>query len=180
MTVLHLDPGVFGFMVFVAALIGAFQLIGDLVVGGPPDVADAAVWAAIVFVLCLLSVPISFLWTLKRLQRHGWVVGYFDPTATLLVHADAEGAWEMSDHHAARRGRQLARPFRQRVFRHLSDEADRHGAVIVATTLVPKLARSYEADMPGLAVVDDRRRDPIGRRLHHLRREPAPTPEKAN
>lgn len=154
MTVLHLDPGVFGFMVFVAAVIGAFQLIGDVVVGRDPDVAEAAVWAASVFVFCLLSVPFSFLWTLKRLRMHGWVVGYFDETATLLVHAAADGSWEMSDHHAAKRGRQLARPFLERAFRHLAGEADRHRAVIVATTLVPKLASSYQADMPGLTVVD--------------------------
>ncbi len=180
MTVLHLDPGVLGFMLFVAAVVGAFQLSGDVVVGRPPDVAEAGVWAASVFVFCLLSVPFSFLWTLRRLRRHGWVVGYFDQTATLLVHADVDGSWEMSDHHAAKRGRQLAQPFRQAVFRHLADEADRNRAVIVATTLVPKLASSYQADMPGLKVIDDRGRDPLGRRLLYLRRDPTEHPDAAN
>lgn len=180
MTVLHLDLGVFGAMVFVAAVAGAFQLIGDVMVGQRPNPANAAVWAGTVLAFCLLSVPFSFLWTLKRLRRHGWVVGYFDQTATLLVHADAQGAWEMSDHHATKRGRRLAQPFRQRVFRHLAAEADRHRAVIVATTLVPKLARSYQADMPGLEVVDDRRRDAIGRHLYDLRREPSEPPHAVN
>lgn len=141
---------------------------------------EAALWAASVFAFCLLSVPFSFLWTLKQLRRQSWVVGYFDETGTLLVHADVDRFWEMSDHHAVQRGQQLARPFRRRVFRHLADEADRYRQVIVATTLVPKLASMYQADMPGLQVGDDRRRDPIGRRLYHLRREPAREPEAAD
>lgn len=180
MTVLHLDSGVFGVMVFVAAMIGGLQLIGDVAAGRPADAANAAGWAVTVLASCLISVPLSFMWSLRRLRSRGWLVGYFDQTATLLVHPSDQGAWDLTDHHATRRGRGLAQPFRERVFRHLAGEADGHHVVIIATTLVPKLARSYQTDMPGLAITGDRGRDPIGRRLYHLRREPVEHPDAVN
>ncbi len=172
LTMLHLGPGIVLFMVSAAAVVGSGQLLGELAGGHPLNFRAAAIWTATFFALFLLSVPVSFRWSLQRFRKLGWLVGYFDQTATMLVHANADGDWEVSDHHAVKRGHRLARPFRERVFTHLAEEADRHRAVIVTTTLVPKLARSYQAEMPGLALTDDRHRDPLGRRLYQLRREP--------
>jgi hypothetical protein len=177
---LHLGPGIISYMVFAAAMAGSGQILADLAGGQPADLPASAIWAATFFALFILSVPVSFRWSLQHFRKLGWVVGYFDQTATLLVHANADGAWEMSDHHAVRRGHGFAQPFRERVFRHLAEEADRHRVVIVATTLVPKLARSYMAEMPGLMITADRRHDPLRRKLYQLRREPAgrsPGPE---
>lgn len=101
---------------------------------------------------------------------------YFDATATMIVHPTPEGAWLLSDHVAAHRGRGSATPFRRRVFDHLASEADRLQVVIVTETRVPKLCRLYLDDMPGLKLVNDTRRDFIARRIYDLRRDPAAPP----
>jgi hypothetical protein len=129
-----------------------------------------------VFLVPLALLPFGIRWSIRRWRRHGWVVGYFGDTATMLVHPTAEGAWMLSDHVAAHRGRGLATPFRRRVFHHLAEEADRLQVVIVLDTRVRKLCRLYLDDMPGLKLVNDTRRDFIARRVYDLRRDPAPSP----
>lgn len=104
--------------------------------------------------------------------RAGWLVGYFDETATQLVHP-RRGGWELSDHHAVVRGVGIAAPFRRRVFAHLAGEADRHQVAITMSTPVPKLAAIYQADMPGLRVIGTRRT--LFGKLYLLRRDPAPS-----
>lgn len=76
-------------------------------------------------------------------------------------------------HHALHRGHHLAGPFRHRVFQHLAAEADRLQVVIITDTRVRKLADLYTADMPGLTLVNDTRRDIFRRHIYELRREPA-------
>ncbi len=107
------------------------------------------------------------------MARAGWLVGYFDETATQLVHP-RRGAWELSDHHAVVQGAGLAASFRRRVFAHLAAQADRHRVAITMTTRVPKLAAIYEGDMPGLRVIGTSWT--VFGKLYLLRREPTSTP----
>ena len=44
------------------------------------------------------SVCVTHWMMLERLRRRGWLVGYFSPTATQLVHPDQSGSWVLSDH----------------------------------------------------------------------------------
>ena len=60
------------------------------------------------------------------------------------------------------------------MFQHLAAEADRLQVVIITDTRVRKLADLYIADMPGLTLVNDTRRDVIRRHIYELRREPSP------
>lgn len=169
----HMDPALFLYIVGVSLLVAGFQLmIGQLFSSRLP-VGDAVVLGTAVFVMSLICVPISTLWSLHRWRRQAWVVGYFDHTATQLVHPDDHGAWLLSDHHALRRGHGLAARFRRSVFHHLANEADRAHIDIVTNTRVPKLAQRYMADMPGLVIENNSRRDFIGRRLYDLRRHPS-------
>lgn len=170
----HLDPGLIVYIVGVSLLVAAFQLALGWLSRSALLVVDAIILGTTVFVLCLLAVPIGTLWSLHRWRQQGWVVGYFDDTATQLVHPTPDGAWQLSDHHALHRGRRSAAPFRRRLFQHLAAEADRHQVVIITDTRVRKLADLYLADMPGLTLVSDTRRDHIARRIIELRREPRP------
>ncbi len=169
----HLDPRLMVYIVGVSLLVAAFQLELGWLSRSALLVVDAIVFGMTVFVLCLLAVPIGTLWSLHRWRQQGWVVGYFDDTATQLVHPDEQGAWLLSDHHAFTRGGGLAAPFRRAVFHHLASEADRFGVDIVTDTRARMLAGIYMDDMPGLAIESDSRRDHIGRRIFNLRRHPA-------
>lgn len=169
----HLDPGLIVYIVGVSLLVAAFQLAIGWLSRSALLVVDAVALGAAAFVACLVSVPIGILWSLRRWRQQGWVVGYFDDTVTQLVHPDEQGAWLLSDHHAFKRGRGLAAPFRRAVFRHLASEADRSGVDIVTDTRARKLAGIYMDDMPGLVIEGDCRRDFIGRRIYDLRRHPA-------
>lgn len=174
LTLRQLDVGLLAYVVAAALLVGGLWLVGGLPYGLPLDPIGAAIATIVMFLVTLALLPFGIRWSIRRWRRHGWVVGYFDDTATLLVHPTPEGAWMLSDHVAAHRGRGLATPFRRRVFHHLADEADRLQAVILLDTRVRKLRRLYLDDMPGLKLVNDTRRDFIGRRIHDLRRDPAP------
>lgn len=112
-------------------------------------------WWAIGLIVALLLFPV-----VARLIQHaawrqhgGWVKGYFDKTATQIVHP-AEGRWVLTDHHRAVRGSGRAQPFRRRVFRSLAQQADQAGVDIYMETTVAKLMRNYLEDMPGLDVID--------------------------
>ena len=172
-SVCHLDPGLIVYIVGVSLLVAAFQLALGWLSRSALLVVDAIVLGTTVFVLCLLAVPTGTLWSLHRWRQQGWVVGYFDDTATQLVHPDDQGAWLLSDHHAFTRGRGLAAPFRRAVFHHLAKEADRFGVEIVTNTRARKLAGIYMDDMPGIAIEGESRRDHIGRRIYDLRRHSA-------
>lgn len=169
----HMDPALFVYIVGVSLLVAGFQLAIGLLFSSRLLVGDAVAMGTVVFVVSLLCVPISTLWFLHRWRRRAWVVGYFDHTATQLVHPDDQGAWLLSDHHALTRGHGLAASFRRSVFHHLANEADRQHVDIVTNTRVPRLAHIYVADMPGLVIESNSRRDFIGRRIYDLRRHPS-------
>lgn len=122
-----------------------------------------------IFLWWVLS-PLAVRLKMQAIGRAGWLVGYFDQTATQLVHP-RRGGWELSDHHAVVQGAGIAAPFRRRVFTHLAAEADRHQVAITMDTLVPKLVTIYEADMPGLRLIGTKRT--LFGKLYLLRREPA-------
>ncbi len=173
LTVRHLDR------YSVAVLLGA-MLISTVTyaflssnMGNPRAPGQLAIDSAIVLgVSVLFAFPIGQAVTIARWRRNsGWVVGYFDSTATLLVHPK-DGAWMLSDHMAEHKGRGLARPFRQKVFAHLAAEADRLGVPILTDTSVKALADLYVADLPGLKMIDQVSRDWRGRTSYNLRREP--------
>jgi hypothetical protein len=169
----HMDPALLLYIVGVSLLVAGFELAIGWLFSSRLLVANAVVLGSAVFVASLLCVPISTLWSLHRWKRQAWVVGYFDHTATQLVHPDGHGAWLLSDHHALRRGHGLAASFRRSVFHHLANEADQAHVDIVTNTRVRKLARTYMAEMACLVIEDDSRRDFIGRRLYDLRRRPS-------
>ena len=170
----HLDVALIYYIVAASILIGTVWLVGGLPYGRPLDPIAGIVAGLVMGVGGLACLPFGIWWSVQRWQRQGWVVGYFDDTATQLVHPTPEGAWQLSDHHTLRRGHHLARPFRRRVFQHLAAEADWHQVVIITDTRVRKLADLYIADMPGLTLVNDTRRDVIRRHIYELRREPSP------
>lgn len=172
----QLDPGLLVYVVAVSLLVGGCWLVGGLPYGLPLQPVEGAIAAIVVFLVSLGLLPLGIRWSLRRWRRQGWVVGYFDDTATMLVHPTRDGAWMLSDHVAAKRGHGLATPFRRRVFQHLAGEADRLQVVIVTSTRVAKLCRLYLNDMPGLELVDDTRRDFIARRIYELRRDPSTAP----
>ena len=172
----QLDPGLLAYVAAAALLVGGLWLVGGLPYGLPLDPMRAVIATVVVFLVPLALLPFGIRWSIRRWRRQGWVVGYFDATATMIVHPTPEGAWLLSDHVAAHRGRGFATPFRRRVFDHLASEADRLQVVIVTETRVPKLCRLYLDDMPGLKLVNDTRRDFIARRIYDLRREPAAPP----
>lgn len=119
--------------------------------------------AAMLAAFVLIGFPLGQALMIARWRRHeGWVVGYFDATATLLVHPE-DGAWVLSDHAAEHRGRGLARPFRRKVFAHLAAEADGLGVPIVVATTVRALADLYVADLPHLKVSGQAIRGRCGR-----------------
>lgn len=107
------------------------------------------------------------------MARAGWLVGYFDDTATQLVHP-RHGCWELSDHQAVQQGKGIAAPFRRRVFAHLAAEADHLEVAITMGTRVDKLVSIYQADMPGLYLVSTKRT--LFGTLYRLRRDPDPLP----
>lgn len=170
----HLDVALIVYIVAVSLLIGTVWLVAGLPYGRALDPVGGIVAALVMGLAGLACLPFGIWWSVKRWQRHGWVVGYFDHTATQLVHPTPEGAWLLSDHHALHRGHHLARPFRRRLFQHLATEADRLQVVIITDTRVRKLSDLYIADMPGLTLVNDTHRDVVRRRIYELRREPAP------
>lgn len=170
----HLDVALILYIGAASLLIGTAWLVGGLPYGRPLDPIAGIVTALVMGIFGLACLPFGIWWSVQRWQRQDWVVGYFDDTATQLVHPTPEGAWQLSDHHALRRGHHLAGPFRRRVFQHLAAEADRLQVVIITDTRVRKLADLYIADMPGLTLVNDTRRDVIRRHIHELRREPSP------
>lgn len=100
----------------------------------------------------------------------GWMVGYVDNTAGLIVRADGSGVWKISDHVAGRPGHGEAADFRRRVFAHLAEEADRGQVCIVTDTRAEKLVDRYIEDLPGLRVVR-RERTRTGH-TWHLERPP--------
>lgn len=170
----HLDVALILYIAAASILIGTAWLVSGLPYGRPLDPVAGIVAGLVMGIFGLACLPFGILWSVQRWQRQGWVVGYFDDTATQLVHPTPEGAWQLSDHHALRRGHHLAGPFRRRVFQHLAAEADRHQVVIITDTRVRKLADLYVADMPGLTLINDTRRDIIRRHIYALRREPSP------
>jgi len=172
----QLDPGLLAYVAAAALLVGGLWLVGGLPYGLPLDPTRAVIATVVVFLVPLALLPFGIRWSIRRWRRQGWVVGYFDTTATMIVHPTPEGAWLLSDHVAAHRGHGLATPFRRRVLDHLASEADRLHVAIVTDTRVPKLCRLYLDDMPGLKLVNDTRRDFIARRIYDLRREPAAPP----
>lgn len=133
-----------------------------------------AVLVVAVFVGTVGAVCVTHWMMLERLRRRGWLVGYFSPTATQLVHPDQSGSWVLSDHVAKRRRGGLGAALREEVFPHLAREADRHGAVIVTETHVEKMVPRYMAGMPGLVVVGFRRT--INGPTWYLRRDLQPPP----
>jgi hypothetical protein len=174
----HLDLALVLYIVSVSLLVGTAWFLGGMPSGRWFDPVAGIVAGLLMGIAGLVCLPIGIWWSIKRWQRHGWVVGYFDHTATQLVHPTRQGAWQLSDHHALHRGHHLARPFRRRVFQHLAAEADRLQVVLVTDTRVRKLADLYIADMPGLTLVNDTRRDIIRRHIYELRRDPAaPLPD---
>lgn len=120
-------------------------------------VATAAAVVAVYLVSVVMFVAAVQLLTNAYRRRRGWLVGYFTPDASQLVHPNREGAWILSDHFARRRGHGLAAAFRRQVFAHLATEADRHQVVIVMGTHSESLVRIYTEDMPGLCIVAQRR-----------------------
>lgn len=170
----HLDVALILYIVAASLLIGTAWLVSGLPYGRPLNLVAGIVAGLVMGVLGLACLPFGIWWSVQRWQRQGWVVGYFDDTAIQLVHPTPEGAWRLSDHHALRRGHHLAGPFRRRVFEHLAAEADRHRIVVVTDTRARKLADLYIAEMPGLTLVNDTRRDVIRRPIYELRREPSP------
>lgn len=171
----HLDVALILYLVAISVLVGTVWFVGGLAFGQPLNPTGGIVAGLVMGIAGLACLPFGIWWSVERWQRQGWVVGYFDRTATQLVHPTPEGAWQLSDHHAVHRGRRLAAPFRRRLFKHLAKEADRLQVAIVIDTRVRKLADLYVADMPGLAIVSETARDVIGRHIHVLRREPDPT-----
>lgn len=169
----HLDVALILYIGAASLLIGTAWLVRGLPYGRPLDPIAGIVAGVVMGVGGLACLPFGIWWSVQRWQRQGWVVGYFDDTGTQLVHPTPAGAWQLSDHHALRRGHHLAGPFRRRVFQHLAAEADRLQVVIITDTRVRKLADIYIADMPGLGLVDDTRRDVIRRHIYELRREPS-------
>lgn len=155
----HMDPALLLYIVGVSLLVAGFDLALGWLFSSRLLAVNAVVLGSAVFVASLLCVPVSTLWSLHRWKRQAWVVGYFDHTATQLVHPDGHGAWLLSDHHALRRGQGLAVAFRRSVFHHLANEADQAHVDMVTNTRVRKLARIY---MPSLVIEDDSRRDFIG------------------
>ena len=125
-----------------------------------------------IFLWWILS-PIIVRVGMWSMARAGWLVGYFDETATQLVHPWS-GGWELSDHHAVVQGAGIAAPFRRRVFTHLAAEADRHQVPITMSSRIPKLVAIYQADMPGLRVIGTART--LFGTLYQLRRDPAAPP----
>ncbi len=170
----HFDVGLLVYIAAASLLIGTTWYVAGLPYGRPLDPTAGVAAGLIMGAAGLACLPFGIWWSIKRWQRQGWVVGYFDDTATQLVHPTPEGAWQLSDHHALRRGHRSAAPFRRRVFQHLAREADRHQIVIITDTRVRKLANLYLADLPGLTLVSDTRRDHLARRIIELRREPRP------
>jgi hypothetical protein len=171
----HLDAGLLIYVVLMSLLLGVVWLIGGLPYGQPLNPAGAVIAAVVVFGVSLALLPLSIGWTVRGWARRSWVVGYFDATTTLLVHPTPDGEWLLSDHVTAQRGRGSARAFRRRVFQHLASEADRFGVVIVTETRVARLCQLYLDDLPGLTLVNQRRRDYVRRRIYDLRREPVAT-----
>lgn len=135
-------------------------------------VAIAGMVGYAIFLWWILS-PLAVRIKMRDMSRGGWLVGYFDQTATQLVHP-RRGGWELSDHHAVVQGTGIAAPFRRRVFTHLAAEADRHQVAITMDTLVPKLVTIYQADMPGLRLVGTKRT--LFGKLYLLRRDPTLSP----
>lgn len=135
-------------------------------------VAIAGMVGYAIFLWWVLS-PLAVRLKMRAMGRGGWLVGYFDQTATQLVHP-RRGGWELSDHHAVVQGVGIAAPFRRRVFTHLAAEADRHQVAITMDTRVLKLVAIYQADMPGLRLVGIKR-TLFGKR-YLLRRDPTACP----
>jgi len=166
----HLGP------IATAVLVGEAALIAVGIYVLSPGFGRTVTWwmAALLAVIAALGLFVVareiILW---RWQRSGWCVGYFSATTSVLVHRDATGRWEMTDHMTTRRGTRQGQAFRQRVFGHLAEQADQHQATIVAGTFVLKLADLYETDMPGLQVIRSRH-DRLGRTRYLLQREPNP------
>jgi hypothetical protein len=171
----HLDVALILYLASVSLVVGTAWFVGGPPLGRPFDPVAGIVAGLAMGITGLAGLPFGIRWSVQRWQRKGWVVGYFDNTAAQLVHPTPEGAWQLSDHHALHRGHRLAGPFRQRVFQHLAAEADRLQVVIITDTRVRKLADLHIADMPGLTLVNDTRRDMIRRHIYELRREPGPT-----
>lgn len=173
----HLDVALIIYLVADSLLVGTAWLVGGLAFGQPLNPIGGLLAGLVTGIAILAFLPFAIRWSVRRWQRQGWVVGYFDHTATQLVHPTPEGAWQLSDHHALHRGHRLAAPFRRRVFQHLAEEADRLHVAIITDTRVRKLANLYIADMPGLNLISDTRRDVIGRHIYDLRREPRAIPQ---
>lgn len=143
---------------------------------GTPTAVAMAIVVALFFPLAALALflVVQLLTNAyRRHRRHGWLVGYFTPDATQLVHPNRAGAWILSDHFARHRGHGLAAEFRRQVFTHLVAEADHHHAVIEMNTHSEKLAHIYTHDMPELCIIDYRRHL-INGSTWTLRRDPCP------
>lgn len=130
-------------------------LITVIAITWPLGPATALWWgmgaAAVFYVAVGLVTVVVHLATLRSWARDGWLVGYFTPTASQLVHLE-NGVWVLSEHHAARRGRGYGAELRAVVWPHLVAEADRVGAAIGLATRSQLLAHRYQADMPGLEI----------------------------
>lgn len=173
LTARHLDRYAVTILLGILLISTVMHALLSWAVGNPRTPGQLAVDSALLLgVSVLLGFPIGQAVTIARWRRNsGWVVGYFDSTAALLVHPK-DGTWVLSDHLAEHKGQGLARPFRQKVFAHLAAEADRLGVPILTDTSVRALADLYAVDLPGLEMIDQVSRDWRGRTCYNLRREP--------
>lgn len=110
-------------------------------------VAAAAASMLMFMALIIIGLAVSLWW-----GPRGTVLGYFDGTATQIVHCHG-ARWVLDKHFAEHPGRGEATAFRKRVFTHIAAEADRHGATVAMSTRVLALCDHYLAEMPGLKVV---------------------------
>ena len=125
--------------------------------GASNPFAIAAVATPIGLVAFIFLVWLFLAIELRSWSRDGgWVVGYFAPNSSQLVHPVGR-EWVLTDHYTAHRGRGEAGAFRRHVFAHLAREADLYGVGIRLDTRVPKLADLYVRDMPGLELTATRR-----------------------
>lgn len=148
-------------------IVGGLALPTGYLIGGWGPVVATGVFLAATL-LAMMGLTALFQWAILRSwgRKGGWVVGYFDPTASQIVHPSGD-TWVLTDHMATHPGRGEAGPFRRRVFTHLATEADRLKVPIAMTTRAQHLADLYTVEMPGLRVIG---RD---KRSIRLRREPA-------
>lgn len=103
------------------------------------------------YVIVGAATVIVHLTTMRRWVGDGWLVGYFTPNASQLVHPD-NGTWVLSEHHARRRGQGHGAHLRTLAWPHLIREADHHRVAIHTATRSPNLAKQYMQEMPGLHI----------------------------